>query len=245
MHFFKDGLRRPFAIGFAFVARRFHHFAAGNRLLMDNHRLDVLVLKAAVRFAGDGKNFVRPGFGIIFHRHARRHLPVFRFHLCQSARQGLFCQIHFLLPHLFRHRVRKKGEVCRHGIQIPEAMEFGVAPARSGIGQLELERITAVVRKRIGHLVWIRRLALCIEILRADMERLMNIADKMCEENERDRSCNFAIVSLGEFSFQHLDAETHHVDDVPLAAPDFAVAILFIVDQRDIGVVEPMVRWHR
>src|SRR5262249_5264451 len=60
--------------------------------------------------------------------------------------------------------------------------------------------------------------------------------------NERDWPRDLALVAFGNFSLKHFNAVAHHLDDIPSASSDFAVAVLLITGQRHISVVKPVMR---
>src|SRR5437764_690879 len=75
------------------------------------------------------------------------------------------------------------------------------------------------------------------------MQRLMNIAHEMRQQNQCDGLCNFAGIFLPDFPTQYSDAIRNGVHDIPLATPNFAVAVFSGVEYGHIRVVEPMMRW--
>src|SRR5262245_13336415 len=70
----------------------------------------------------------------------------------------------------------------------------------------------------------------------------MNICDVMGEQNDGNRLRDLSLVLFGDSPLQNVDTERNHVHDVPSAPTNGAVAILLRGQQRDIGVVKPMVR---
>src|SRR5205807_69190 len=90
--------------------------------------------------------------------------------------------------------------------------------------------------------VWINRLSTLIEILRADVKRLMNVPDIMGEQNHGDRFRNLARIVLCRVAPQDINAVGNHVNDVPRAAAGPAISVLLNVEDRDIAVMKPVVR---
>ena len=79
-----------------------------------------------------------------------------------------------------------------------------------------------------------------IEVFRADMQRLMNIADTMRQQDHRNRFGNFARVVLGNFTAQNADAVRNRMHNIPVAAAGFAISIFLGIKHRHIGVMHPM-----
>ena len=85
-------------------------------------------------------------------------------------------------------------------------------------------------------------MTLLVEKLRADMERLVDIAHKMGQEDHRDRLRDLARVIFRHLAFENADAVRDHVDDVPFRAAHRALVVFLRVSYGHIRVVEPVVR---
>ena len=83
-----------------------------------------------------------------------------------------------------------------------------------------------------------------IEILRADVQGLMDVADIVGKQNHGDGFRDLARVIFPDFAAEDTHAIGDHVHDVPLAAPGFAFRIFVRIQDRHVGVMEPMMRGH-
>ena len=106
--------------------------------------------------------------------------------------------------------------------------------------QLEHERVAAFVFDAGLIFIGINRVAGLIEIFGTDVERLVNVADIVREQNYRDRLGDFARIIFRDVAAQNIDAIANHVDDVPLGPAGRAAGIFVNVENRHIGVVEPV-----
>ena len=68
----------------------------------------------------------------------------------------------------------------------------------------------------------------------------MNVAEIMGQQNYRNRFRNLARIIRGNFTMQNANAVRNCMHDIPVAAPDFAVAIFFGIQHRHIGVMHPV-----
>src|SRR5437773_4664271 len=60
--------------------------------------------------------------------------------------------------------------------------------------------------------VRVHRLAFRTEVLCSNMQRLMDVAYVVCEQNDRDRLGDLTLILFGDFSAQHPDAVGNHVN---------------------------------
>src|SRR5437763_1935122 len=104
------------------------------------------------------------------------------------------------------------------------------------------DRIPTLVFERALVLIGIARLAAIIEIFRADMQRLMNVAREVREQDDSDGLRHLPLVLLRRVAFENGDAVAHRMNDVPLTAPSLTVRIFLWAENRDVGVVKPVMR---
>src|SRR5436190_415667 len=78
-----------------------------------------------------------------------------------------------------------------------------------------------------------------IEIFGAYMERLVNVADTMRQQNHRNRFGNLARVIRGNFAAQDANAVRDCVYHIPVATAGFAITIFLGIKHRHIGVMHP------
>src|SRR6266550_4628970 len=64
----------------------------------------------------------------------------------------------------------------------------------------------------------------------------------MREQDDRDRLSDLAWVILRFPALQDHDAIAYHVDDIPLAASRFPLAVLLLTEEGHVGVMEPVMR---
>ena len=193
------------------------------------------------------ENFIRPGFGVIFQRKIRRPFPITAARRARDDSRDLLRRRPFLrgvLPSAWSAEVagdsparcrypknrgasassRRRAVVCRRGgarVSCHLHPGFARADRDSPAGPAHRSK-----RRRRGG--------------------LMDVADKMREQNNRDRLGDGACVIFWLRAFQNRDAVTHHVHDVPLAAAFFSVAIFFRrIGQRNIGVMKSVMRRDR
>src|SRR4029077_19113785 len=132
-----------------------------------------------------------------------------------------------------------------HCVVVPKAVQFllmNSACARRFVAQFESKRISAFVSKRRLIFVRIYDSALLIEIFRAYMQWLVNIGDVMRKQNKCYGLGYFSLILFRHSSLQNLYAELNHMDDVPFAATSVPLAVPLRRDDRNVGVVEPMMR---
>src|SRR5205085_1637572 len=110
------------------------------------------------------------------------------------------------------------------------------------VKQLKHERVATLGFDAALVFVWIDRLSTLIEILRADVKRLMNVPDIMGEQNHRDRFRNLTRITLWRVALQDINAVGNHVNDVPPAAAGPAISVVLSVESRDVAVMKPVMR---
>src|SRR5215470_2690581 len=91
---------------------------------------------------------------------------------------------------LFSQRSRHRREKSVNRVVVPKTVEFFLvnsAPPRWFIAQFECKCVSAFVSQRRFVFVWIYASAVLIEVCRAYLKRLMNVADIMSQQNKRDR----------------------------------------------------------
>jgi DNA-binding MltR family transcriptional regulator len=106
--------------------------------------------------------------------------------------------------------------------------------------EIQRQAVSALVFERGGDFIRVYWMAILIEKLGADVERLMNIADKMRQQNQGNRFRDLTIVIFRHLAFENADAVGNHVDDVPFRAADFSVSVLLRIRHRHIRVVIPV-----
>jgi hypothetical protein len=114
------------------------------------------------------------------------------------------------------------------------------APARWFIAQFECKRVSAFVSKRRSVFIRIYDPALLIEVFGGYVKRLMDVTDVMSKQDKRDWLGDSSFVLFRHLSLQNLNAERNHMDDVPFAATDGALAVSLRRLDRNVGVMEPM-----
>ncbi len=70
------------------------------------------------------------------------------------------------------------------------------------------------------------------------MQWLVDVADVVRQENDRDGLRDRAFVSLGDFATQHADAERDHLHDVELSPAYLAISVEFVADDWDVDIVK-------
>src|SRR6185369_7133759 len=105
------------------------------------------------------------------------------------------------------------------------------------------DKVVAAIISQAGAIVFIRVFGVsgAIEVLGADVQRLMNVANVMGQQAHRDRLRNFAGILLAFLTLQNPDAKRNHLHDVRGGSAAFAIVVFLIIQNRDIDVVEPAV----
>ena len=124
------------------------------------------------------------------------------------------------------------------GLRIPVAVKLSRrnSPAMNKREQRQL--VTALVRESFVVRLRFKRIPGIVEILGADVKRLMYVTQIMREQYDRNCLRNRVIVVLRLLAFQHANAERNHVHDVKVLSTNCTIGIILVAEHRDICEVK-------
>ena len=128
------------------------------------------------------------------------------------------------------------------GVAVPVTVELRPAAGCLGVGggrvdEHQGEGVAALVGEGFGVLVGVGDLAV-VEVFCPDVQRLVDVADVVGQQDHGDRARDAPLVLLGDFSRKDAFAVGDHVDDVPLRAAGGTVGVFLGSGDGYIGVVE-------
>src|ERR1043165_267897 len=155
-------------------------------------------------------------------------LPIRRFFCSQAFRNRRICLC---------------AECILDSLAIPIAVKISSRSSLTIEECEEREFVSTLIRKTDVLWCWLKWLPAGVEILRADVQRLVYVAEVMRQQDHGDRFCDRTVVCLGFFSFQYTNAERNHFYDVKLKTSACTVGIFLVSNYRNVSVVKLTMLW--
>src|SRR6266581_5590759 len=156
--------------------------ASGDCAPFLNFCVHLFKVKSFVSLTRHGQDGVSPCFGIIFHPEIDRHAPITRLLSGHFVNEFFFSRLDFGSPLFFWHGLRRLRKQPVNSITVPESMELR-ALMSGAARKLEPNGIAALIFQPRFAPIGIDFFSALIKIFRAHMERLMNVAQVVREEN--------------------------------------------------------------
>lgn len=186
--------RPPIVVGDVVRGGFLSRISSGEQLPLLLLRPHLEKLHSLMRFARSRENRVGPPLRVVVQFDVSREAPVFGFLFGKLEHELAARGVHGRAAVLFRHCFRQIGEACHYRVRVPKTVQLRapmVKSSRGGTGVLQHDGIAALRLKPGVALIRIDDLSLPIEILRADMQRLVDVAQKMRQQDDRDRFGDF------------------------------------------------------